>query len=260
MHARGLLLRFTAPSSRKLTEDGLSTTLEALGPEKTQATAGVKEMMPVSLSVGQRILLVLALVMLLWYVIGTWYSRRVGIRALNWIREGISGLGGQVQASWIGSAASGAAIAVSQPDPPFRQWEITFLLESRELLPLWLVNLLRGRRDKLIIKAHLRSSRKGELEVVPRGSQLERSLRQEGQPSWQWEDSLHGLCVAYRGDQGEALGAAVVPFLQSYGHSLRRFSWRQAKPHLLLHFRLAGLIDSPAADFFNDLSDIFAHP
>lgn len=213
-----------------------------------------------SLSVGQRILLVLAFLMLLWYVIGTWYSRRLGIRALTWIREGISGLGGQVHASWIGSAASGATVVVNQPDPPFRQLEITFLLESRELLPLWLVNLLRGRRDELIIKAHLRSPWKGEMEVVPRGSRPERSLRREGQPSWQWEDSLHDLCVAYRGGQGETLSAAVTTFLQSYGHSLRRFSWRQAKPHLLLDFRLTGLIDRPAADFFNDLSDIFARP
>lgn len=217
-------------------------------------------MIAISLTIGQRMLLAFALVMLLWYVVGTWYNRRQGIRTLNWLREGLGSLGGQLQASWIGSAASGARLVINNAAPPFRQLEVTFLLESREVLPLWLMNLLRGRRDELIVKAHLRSPRKDEIEVVPRGSRLERSMRREAQSTWQWVDGPHSLGVAYRGDQGEALYAAVSSFLQSYGHSLRRFSWRRAKPHLLLHTRLVGLVERPATDFFNDLNAIFAHP
>jgi hypothetical protein len=215
-------------------------------------------MLAASLTTGQRILIVLALVMLLWYAVGTWYSRRQGIRTLNWLREGLRLVGGQLQAAWIGSAASGARIVVNQPDPPFRQLEIVFLLESRELLPLWLVNLLRGKRDELIIKAQIRSPQTGGVEVVPPGSRLERSLRQDGQSSWQWQDGPHGLRIAYRGRQGKALSAAVIPFLQSYGLSLRRFSWRKEKPHLLLRIRSAGLINRPPTDFFTDLSAVFA--
>jgi hypothetical protein len=196
--------------------------------------------------------------MLLWYVIGTWYSRRQGIRTLNWLREGLQSLGGQLHAAWIGSAASGARVAVNKAAPPFRQLEVTFLLESRELLPLWVVNLLRGKRDELIIKAHLRSPGGGEIEVVPSGGRMERSLRQEGQSTWQWQEGPHGLRIAYRGVQGKVMMGAVSPFLQSYGLSLRRFSWRRAKPHVLLHIHLAGLTDRPATDFFNGLAAVFA--
>lgn len=216
-------------------------------------------MAALSLTTGQRILLVLALVMLLWYVIGTWYNRRRGIRTLNWLREGLDSLGGQVQASWIGSAASGARLVIDNAAPPFRQLEMTFLLESRELLLLWLVNWLRGRRDQLIIKAHVHLPQKGEMEVVPRGSRLERSICQEHRPSWQWEEGPYSLRIAYRGGQSDVLKASVTPFLHNYGPYLHRFSWRKEKPHLLLHARLAGLVDCSPTDFFDDLAQVLAH-
>jgi hypothetical protein len=209
---------------------------------------------------SQRVLIVIALVMLLWYVIGTWYSRRRGIRTLEWLREGLQLLGGQLQAAWIGSAASGARVAVNKANPPYQHLETTFILESREILPLWLVNLIRGKRDELIIKAHLRSPRRGEIEVVPSGSRLERSLRKEGQAAWRWQEGPHGLCLAHRGTQDETLITVVLSFLESYGCWLRRFSYRRDKPHLLLRIHLAGLVDRPSIDFFGDLTAMFTHP
>ncbi len=214
-------------------------------------------MMAISLSTGQRILIIVALLMVLWYVIGTWYSRRKGIRTFNWLREGLHLLGEQLQAGWIGSAASGARIAVNKPNPPFRQLETTFLLESRELLPVWVVNLLRGRRDELIIKAHLRSLRQGEIEVAPAGSRLARSLRQEAQSSWRWQEGPHSLYIAHRGRDGEALSVAALPFLRSYGRSVRRFSWRRDRPHVLIQMRLAGLTDFSCSGFVTDLTSVF---
>jgi hypothetical protein len=198
--------------------------------------------------------------MVLWYVVGTWYSRRKGIRTLNWLRDGLPFLGGQLQATWIGSAASGARVTIIKANPPFRQLEAAFLLESRELLPVWLVNLLRGRRDELIIKAELRSLRRAEMHAVPAGSRMERSLRRDTQSSWQWREGPHGLRIAYRGTQGKALSKDVSPFLQSYGLSVRRLSWERGKPHLLLQIRLTGLTDRMSVDFFDDLTAVFTHP
>lgn len=212
-----------------------------------------------SFSVGQRILIVLSLIMLLWYVAGSQYNRRQSIRALNWLREGLALLGGEVQAAWIGSATTGAKVAVQKPAPPFRQLEVTFLLESREWLPLWLLNLVRGRRDDLTIKAELRSSGQGEIQVVPAGSRLERSLREDGQPVWDWRVGPHSLRIAYRGKQAEALSTALMPFLQDYGFFVRHLAWRREKPHFILHLRLAGLTGCSPVDFFNDLRTAFVH-
>jgi hypothetical protein len=217
-------------------------------------------MTAITLSIGQRILIAFALVMVLWYVVGTWYNRRQGIHTLNWLRKGLATLGGQSHASWIGSAASGARLAVVKADAPFRQLEVAFLLESRELMPVWLVNRLRGKRDELIVKAQLRSRRRGEIEVVPADGRLERSLRQESESPWEWREGPHHLRVAYRGMRGEALSTAATPFLQDYGLYLRRFSWRRDKPNLLLSIRLDGLTERTATHFFEQLSAVFSLP
>jgi hypothetical protein len=214
----------------------------------------------ISLTISQRIFLVIALLMLVWYVLGLWYSRRQSIRTLNWLREGLDSLGGQTHASWIGSAASGARIVVSTPRPPFRQLEVTYLLESRELLPLWLANLLRGKRDEIFIRALLCSPQQGVVEVVSPGSHIERSLREDSQTSWHWGDGPRGLRVAYRGSQGETLSAAITSFLQRYSLYLHRFSYRKDQPHLLIHARLAGLMEQSPVGFFEDLAAVFNHP
>ncbi len=209
---------------------------------------------------AQRVIWAIAILMALWYVGGTWYNRRRGIRTLTWLREGLQRLGGRLEMVWIGSAASGAKAMVSKANPPFRHLEAIFLLESREILPLWAINRLRGRRDELIIRAQLRSSRRGEIEVVPAGSRLERSLRREEQPPWEWEEGPHGLRIARRGSQGKALSQAIGAFLQDYGTSLYRLSWRRSKPHLLLHLRLSGLTERPASDLFSALRTALTHP
>ena len=207
----------------------------------------------------QQLVIGVIVLMGLWYLAGTWYNRRRGIRTLTWLRDGLQSLGGRLEMSWLGSAASGARAVVHKAQPPFRQLNAIFLLESRELLPLWLANLLRGKRDELIIKADLRTSRRGEIEVVPAGSRLERSLLQEhNKPPWQWEAGPHGLHIGYRGPQGKELVTAVASFLEDYGPYLHRFSWRRDKPHLLLHTRLAGLIDRPPTEFFKDLSSVIS--
>ncbi len=206
---------------------------------------------------GQQFIIGLVVLMSVWYVGGTWYNRRRGIRTLTWLRDGLRSLGGQLDMAWIGSAASGARVGISKAQPPFRQLNGVFLLESRELLPLWLLNRLRGKRDELIIKAQLRATRRGEIEVVPAGSRMERSLRQDSQSAWNWQEGPHGLRIAYRGSQGKALSTVAVPFLQDYGLYLHRFSWRRDRPHLLLHARLTGLTERSSIDFFNDLRVVF---
>jgi hypothetical protein len=208
----------------------------------------------------RQIVMGLVIVLAVWYVVGTWYNRRRGIRTLTWLRDGLASLGGRVEMSWIGSAASGAKAALNKPNPPFRQLNAVFLLESRELLPLWLANRLRGKRGELILKADFRAHRQGDVEVVPRGGRLERALRREETPAWQWEAGPHDLSIAYRGPQGKSLSTSTLSFLEDYGPYLYRFSWRRDRPNLLLHMRLAGLTDRAAPDVFDALARVFGSP
>src|SRR3990170_7569395 len=121
------------------------------------------------MDLGQQIAIYLWVFLLLWYIAAAAYNRRRGVRAYRWLRPGLAKLGPISDARWIGSSGSGARLVVGKADRPFRQVEAAYLLETRELLPLWLINRLRGRRDALILRADLRSSPHGELEVMRRG-------------------------------------------------------------------------------------------
>ena len=195
----------------------------------------------------------LCIVLALWYGGGYLYNRRRGQRLFRWLEAGLDVLGGEREAGWIGSPASGARVNVVHAAPPFRRLEITSLLENREMLPLWLLGHLRGRRDGLIIKATLRSPRQGEVEVVPATGQTARGLRQEqGQP-WTWQEGSHGLSIAHRGSGAGPQVARLESWIDAYGAHLQRFSWRKADPHIQLQVNVAGLLTMSSEAFLADL-------
>ena len=181
----------------------------------------------------------------LWYGAGYLYNCRRGQRLFRWLEPGLDVLGGDRETGWLGSAASGARINVIHAAPPFRRLEITLLLENREIPLLWLVDRLRGRRDRLIVKATLRSPRSGEVEV---GSGRRRVAHRRD-PSWTRQEGPHGSVVAYRGPGAEQRIAELAPWLRAYGASLHRFSRRKTDPHVQLHLQATKLLATPSATF-----------
>ncbi len=185
----------------------------------------------------------------LWYGGGYLYNRRRGQRLFRWLEAGLDVLGGEREAGWIGSPASGARVNVTHAASPFRRLEITLLLENREIPLLWLFDHLRGKRDGLIIRATLRSPRRGEVEIGPASR---RAARRQGQP-WTWQEGPHGLTVAYQGPGAQQQVAALEPWLEAYGAHLRRFAWRKADPHVQLQMKVAGLLATSSETFLADL-------
>jgi hypothetical protein len=189
----------------------------------------------------------------LWYGGGHLYNRRRGRRIFRWLEAGLDVLGGEREAGWLGSPATGARINVTRATPPFRRLEITLLLENREMLPLWLLGRLRGKRDGLIIKATLRSPRRGEVEIVPATGSVAQGLRREQERPWSWEEGPYGLLIAYRDPGARAQAAGLAPWLEAHGAHLHRFSWRKADPHIQLQANVAGLLATPSETFLTDL-------
>jgi hypothetical protein len=196
----------------------------------------------------------LGLILALWYLIAIIYNRRFGLRIYHWLQGDLDELGDpkSVQAGWIGSSGSGARIVIQRAHPPFRRLELTYLLESRELAPLWLFDILRGKRDQLILRATLRQKRPGELEVLPSGDKTLSSLQQETAKPWTLTDGPHHLVIARRGPAQQQLDW-VNPFLEKYGPRLKRLSWRPEDPHLLIVLRLSRLPDEKATDLFQNM-------
>jgi hypothetical protein len=139
---------------------------------------------------------------------------------------------------------------------PFREIRVIYLLASRELLPLFLVDLLRGKRDRLIVKATLRANPGGELEVVRDGGSLARQMRSVKDRPWEITDGPGGLIVGGRGAGCEALRAASLPLVQKYVAQVTQVSWSKKAPHLIAILWLAGLVTQggSAADLYADLA------
>jgi hypothetical protein len=196
----------------------------------------------------------LGLLLTVWYLAAAIYNRRLGLRTFRWLQAGLGELGDpkSVQAGWIGSAGSGARMALQRAHAPFQRLELTYLLESRELAPLWLADILRGKRDQLILRATLRRKQRGELEVLPAGDKTLKTIQAETNRPWTLSDGPHQLVVAQRGPAGQQ-AEWLEPFLVKYGLQLKRLSWGPQDPHLLIVWRLAGLTADTAASLFKDI-------
>jgi hypothetical protein len=195
----------------------------------------------------------LCVLLTLWYGGGYLYNRRQGKRLFHWLEKGLGVLGGEHETGWIGSPASGARVNVIHASPPFRRLELTLLLENREMLPLWLLDHLRGKRDGLIIKATLRSPRRGEVEVVPAKERIAQGLRKEQEQPWACQTGPYGLVIAHRGSSTPQQVRPLEHWLEVYGMHLHRLSWRKTDPHVQLQLEVVGLLPTSSETFLADL-------
>jgi hypothetical protein len=209
--------------------------------------------------IGEKIMWGLEILLVIGYLAGTWLNRRRSKALGQWLQEGLKALGGTLTWKWVGTMSSGGQATVSDAGKPFRQAEITYLLLTRELLPLWGIELLRGKRDTLVMRADLRGTPVREIEVVPLHGALRRTLdRHAGDQPWEWREESAGLGLATRGSGHEGIIAAARAFLNRYGQHVQRLSLRQRRPHLILFARLTGLEQAPAADFLRAVCDVAA--
>ncbi len=184
----------------------------------------------------------------LWYGVGHLINRRRGQRLFRWLESGLDVLGEEREAGWLGSPASGARVNVVHANPPFRRLEITLLLENREVPLLWLFDRLRGRQDRLIIRATLRSPHRGA--IVVRSASGRTHPQEE---YWRRQKGPHGLSVAVQGRGTERQVTALMPWFQSYGKHLQHFTWQKTDPHIQLQMKMGGLVVTPSEVFLADL-------
>jgi hypothetical protein len=205
---------------------------------------------------GQWIVIGLCAVLIVWYVVAGYLNRKRGILIYRWLREGLEKIGEITNVGWIGSSGSGGQIVLKSADAPFKSVEVIFLMESRELLPLWLINLLRNKRDVMILKAALRSPPTQEVEVARSGDrEFSRILALEQKPPYTELSAPEGFQIAQRGRKNPQGIQQLEAFLAQEGATVQRISLGHKTPHLVLHAFLAELMDTPAEDFFSSVGN-----
>lgn len=209
------------------------------------------------MDLGQWIAIGLSALMGLWFGVGTFYNRRRGIDTYRWLQSGLQSLGKVSEASWIGSSASGARLVVGGAASPFRRVEVIFLLESREILPLWVFNRIRNKQDEMILKAALRSVPAQEIEVFRRRDrQAQTLLAQSGNRGHQPETIGGGYQMIPGLEHDSKLANGIAAFLDKYPRAIRRISFQRKTPHLMLRVDLPPLRDQAAESFFRSMQDM----
>ena len=132
--------------------------------------------------------------------------------------------------------------------------EAAYYLLTREIPPLYGVELLRGKRDLFSIKADLSKPPAAEYDVVPLDGALAKELDQNaGDQPYTWTPLPHGLGLATHDPKPQQIAARVRPFTEKYGKSMQRLSVRRRSPNVLVFLHLEGLEDQPSSEVFNAL-------
>jgi hypothetical protein len=99
---------------------------------------------------------VVVVVFMGWFALGTQRNIRLGNDVLRWLQEGLPLLGRRTTMRWLGSSA--VELRIADAAEPFREATVLVVLEPRDIGLLWAWARLRGRRDFVIIRADLRSA------------------------------------------------------------------------------------------------------
>jgi hypothetical protein len=217
----------------------------------------------VSVDTGQWIAIGLSVLLGVWYVVGAMINRRRGIATFHWLREGLEQIGKISEAKWIGSAGSGARMTVTQAEKPYRRIETIFLLESREIMPIWLFNRIRNKQDEMILKANLRQVPSQELESAPRGNRKLKDLLAasvENRTPFELVPAPEGFDIIRRGKPDDQRLESLRGFLDKHRGVVFQYSLRRQAPHLILRVKLPSLQSSPASEFLSQLSSLLSPP
>ena len=206
------------------------------------------------MDLGQWIVIGLSALFGVWFGVGTFLNRRRGIETYRWLQGGLKSLGKISEAAWIGSAGSGARLVVGNADSPFRRIEVIFLLESREILPLWLFNRFRNKKDEMILKASLRNPPLQEVELFRESDrQAASGLGKPENQTVEFTQTRQGFRLARRGREDAQILEQLNAFIEEYPDAVRSMSIQRKSPQLMVRVDLPPLRQSTGEAFFESL-------
>lgn len=238
--------------------------VDAAEPDRKLFAAQTDSRMLYTPSVAVAILVILVVVG--WFAIGTQVNVRRGDKALGWLRQGMKIVGEKATLRWLGSSV--LELKVQEANQPFRSAEVLAVFEPRDVSVLWWYHHARGRRDLLMVRAQLRQTPGFELEALDPSGWSTRGVEQQvrfrnwdpvaygggalgnNDPNASAADNKVAACLrvytAGRAPQVTALIQEISP----PECPIVRLAVRRAAPNLEVHWRLADAQKISAQDLF----------
>ncbi len=206
---------------------------------------------------GEWIVIGLCIVLVAWFVAGSYLNDQKMQRASRWARDGLKKYGTLGALRRMDPSSIGMRLMPEGKKPPFPQLEVLINLVRRENFPLFVYQTLRRKSDLLIIKANFVSSPKSEAHILLKNDTalLDRLNAADSQPlMMRFEDADHRLY--YRGDLDEATETSLKSFLAQYPGCIQRLSLQAKAPHLTLNACITPLASVQGEPFFQALSEL----
>jgi hypothetical protein len=205
----------------------------------------------VSLSLAIFILLVILVVG--GFALGTHRNVSRGHDAMRWVQQGLPLMGEKTTLRWLGSSV--LQLKIPNAKRPFREAEVLFVLEPRDVAPLWWLARARGRRDLFIFRSRMHTLPELEFEAFEpkawsahgREAQL---LRERWKPVQVREPLL-----AYAPETSPH-GSQLLQLAVLSGCPLLRLSIQRSDPNFEVHWPLAELQTLSARTVFETLRKI----
>jgi hypothetical protein len=198
-----------------------------------------------------------AVVVLGWFAWGTQTNVRAGDRVMKWLQGGLPIIGEKTALHWMGSSVMQLRIAKGKA--PFRSAETLVVFEPRDVIFLWLLSRLQGRRDLMIFRGTLNSAPGFELEILdPNGWTTNQTKRDVQKKNWTpMEIAGHASLRAFRsGDADVVTAKRVADLATRVGAKLVRLSIHRDLPNVEVHLLLPKIETDRAHDVFSTIREI----
>lgn len=202
------------------------------------------------------LLLLVAVVFLGSFAVGTHLNVRKGNQILSWLQSGLPVLGERTTMRWMGSSVMELKIAKAKT--PFRNAETLAVFEPRDVPVLWAISRAQGRRDMLIFRAQMEATPRFELEAFdPKGWTTHNTERDVKKKHWTPLNlGSNSTVLAYYSGQDGATAKPLIDLAQRAGGALVRLSLHRTVPNLEMHVRLPNLKSQSAESLFQAMKQI----
>jgi hypothetical protein len=211
---------------------------------------------------SQILVVIVVAIVMGWFAFGILFNLRRGNALLRWMQAGLPLIGERTTFRWLGSSV--AELVIQKALNPIRRQEVVVVLSPRDVPWLWLIALLRGRRDTLILRAHLSSSPRPDLELAdPHSWTGRQALKEASERGWEKRDLTDGRfqgmqLMAPKGtlNLAEKTVEDLSPHLDVISGSYSRLSLRRSTPNLVLHIPFPDHRHPDSKDFFREYQSL----
>ncbi len=182
--------------------------------------------------------IIVVLLVVGWFAVGTHLNVRKGESALTWLQEGLPLLGEKTTLRWLGSSA--VELKIESARAPFHSAQVMVLLEPRDVPLIWWFSRLRGRRDLFIFRGELRANPRREFEVfAPAAWSAQGAARRVKADQWAAVAAPAGLAAF--ASQNSTDPSAAFRAASLNGCFPVRLALRRSEPNLEIQWELDGL-------------------